>query len=182
MAALVLEYYVVLRSVLRAKPHLRRCRTRCPHCGIFFLTHPCNLHQRGQIRCPFGCRTQCRGARARRRSEAYYKSRRGKEAKQKLNQRRCRLPPRQAGQGPATAPPERPRHRPKPDSSAIKKRSVRLNPVILQHVRMVVSLIEGRRVNRRQVQLMLAKILRQHTLTRRKQIDQTVLWLHKHPP
>jgi hypothetical protein len=32
------------------------------------------------------------------------------------------------------------------------------------------------------VQLMLAKILRQHTLTRRQQIDQTVLWLHKHPP
>lgn len=180
MAALVLEYYVVLRSVLRAKPHLRHCRTRCPHCGIFFLTHPCNLHQRGQIRCPFGCRTQCRGARARRRSEAYYQSQRGKGAKKKLNQRRCRLPPRQAGQGPATAPPKRPPHRPKPD--VVKQRSLRPRPMILQHVRMVVSLIEGRRVSRRQVQLMLAKILRQHTLTRRKQIDQTVLWLHKYPP
>jgi len=138
------------------------------------------LHQRGQIRCPFGCRAQCRGARARRRSEAYYKSQRGKEAKKKLNQRRCRLPPRQAGPGPATAPPKGPRRRLKP--GAVKKRSVRSNSVILQHVRMVVSLIEGRRVSRRQVQLMLAKILRQHTLTRRKQIDQTVLWLHKHPP
>jgi hypothetical protein len=180
VAALVLEYYVVLRSVLRAKPHLRRCRTRCPHCGIFFLTHPCNLHQRGQIRCPFGCRTQCRDVRAKRRSEAYYQSQRGKEAKKKLNQRRCRLPPRQAGQGPVTAPPQRPRHRPK--LHAVKQRSVRPNPAILQHVRMVVSLIEGRRVSRRQVLWMLAKILRQHTLTRRKPIDQTVLWLHKHPP
>jgi hypothetical protein len=47
---------------------------------------------------------------------------------------------------------------------------------------MVVSLIEGRRVSRRQVLLMLAKILRQHTLTRRPRIDQTVRWLHKQPP
>jgi hypothetical protein len=180
VAALVLEYYVVLRSLLRAKPHLRRCRTRCPDCGIFFLTHPCNRTQRGLIRCPFGCRQENRRRKALGRSRAYYSDPKGKEIKKKLNQRRCRLPPRQAGQGPATAPPKRPRHRPKP--CAVKQRSVRPNPVILQHVRMVVSLIEGRRVSRRQVQLMLAKILRQHTLTRRKQIDQTVLWLHKHPP
>jgi hypothetical protein len=53
---------------------------------------------------------------------------------------------------------------------------------MLQHVRMVVGLIEGRRVSRRQVRLVLAKILRQHTLTRRKRIDHAVLWLHKQPP
>jgi len=53
---------------------------------------------------------------------------------------------------------------------------------MLQHVRMVVRLIESRSVNRRQVLLMLAKNLRQHTLTRRKQIDHAVVWLHKQPP
>jgi hypothetical protein len=47
---------------------------------------------------------------------------------------------------------------------------------------MVVSLMEGRRITRRQVLLMLAKILRQHTLTRRRKIDHAVLWLKKRPP
>jgi hypothetical protein len=56
------------------------------------------------------------------------------------------------------------------------------NPVMLQHVRMVVSLLEGRRVSRQQVLVMLAKILRQHTLRRRKKIDHAVLWLKKRPP
>lgn len=180
MAALVLEYYVVLRSVLRAKPHLRPCRTRCPHCGIFFLTHPCNRQQRGLIRCPFGCRQEHRRREALGRSTAYYRDEKGKEIKQKLNQRRCRLPDRPAGERSAAKPPKRPSCRPK--QSASKIRTVQPSPVMLQHVRMVVSLIEGRRVSRRAVQLLRAKILRQHTLTRRKRIDQTVLWLHKQPP
>lgn len=171
---------MVLRSVLRAKPHLRRCRTRCPHCGIFFLTHPCNRKQHGLVRCPFGCRQENRRRKAIGRSTAYYSDQDGKGIKQKLNQRRCRLPPRQGSKARATRPPKRPPSPSKP--SVAKGRSVRPNLVILQHVRMVVSLIEGRRVSRRQVLLMLGKILRQHTLTRRKQIDQTVLWLHKQPP
>jgi len=180
VAALVLEYYVVLRSVLRAKPYLRRCPTRCPHCGIFFLTHPCNRKQRGLIRCPFGCRSEHRRRKAIGRSTAYYGDQDGKAIKKRLNQRRCRLPSRQGSKARATRLPGRP---PRPAKPCLANgRSVRPNPVILQHVRMVVSLIEGRRVSRRQVQLMLAKILRQHTLTRRRQIDQTVLWLHKQPP
>lgn len=175
----MLEYYVVLRSVLRAKPYLRRCPTRCPHCGIFFLTHPCNRKQRGLIRCPFGCRSEHRRRKAVGRSSAYYSDQAGKEIKKQLNQRRCRLLPRRGSKGRAT----RSRRKPPPAKPCLANgRSVRPNPVILQHVRMVVSLIEGRRVSRRQVQLMLTKILRQHTLTRRKQIDQTVLWLHKQPP
>jgi hypothetical protein len=47
---------------------------------------------------------------------------------------------------------------------------------------MVVSLIEGRRISRRQVLRMLANNLRQHSLVRRKKIDQAVAWLLKHPP
>jgi hypothetical protein len=174
VAALVLEYYMVLRSVLRAKPQLRRCRTRCPHCRIFFLTHPCNLKQRGKVRCPFGCRAEHRRREALRRSSAYYSDPDGKEIKKKINQRRCRLPARAAS--PPTSPP------PRPKRSAAKVRSVKPTPLMLQHVRMVVGLIEGRRVSRRQVRLVLAKILRQHTLTRRKRIDHAVLWLHKQPP
>jgi hypothetical protein len=177
---LVLEYYVVLRSVVRAKPHLRRCRTRCPHCGIFFLIHPCNWKQRGLIRCPFGCRQEHRRRAAIRRSSAYYSDPEGKKRKKNINQRRCRLSVGQSDPGAATRRLTRPR--PRGPKAVPKICSVRPSPVILQHVRMVVRLIEGRPVSRRQVLLMLAKILRQHTLTHRKQIDQTVLWLHKHPP
>jgi hypothetical protein len=53
---------------------------------------------------------------------------------------------------------------------------------MLQHVRMVVSLIEGRRISPRQVLTMLANNLRQHSLVRRKRIDHAVAWLLKHPP
>jgi hypothetical protein len=67
-------------------------------------------------------------------------------------------------------------------TSTSKARCARPTPQMLQHVRMVVSLIEGRRISRRQVRLMLAKNLRQHTVVRRRKIDQAVLWLHKQPP
>ncbi len=176
MAALVLEYYVVLRSVLRAKPHLRHCRTRCRQCRIFFLTHPCNLKQRGLIRCPFGCRAEHRRREAIGRSRAYYSDEQGKQRKRRINQRRCRRPVRPAGTHSGASPPPRLKQPP------VQVRATKPSPVMLQHVRMVVRLIESRSVNRRQVLLMLAKNLRQHTLTRRKQIDHAVVWLHKQPP
>ena len=53
---------------------------------------------------------------------------------------------------------------------------------MVEHVRMVVSLIEGRRVSRRAILRMLAKNKRQHTMARRRRIDQAVLWLKEHPP
>jgi hypothetical protein len=178
VAALVLEYYLVLRSAFRAKPVLRACRTRCPSCGIFFLTHPCNLHQRGRIRCPFGCRQEHRRREAIGRSAAYYRNPKGKERKKKINQRRCLLSARPEGKGRAGW------HKAKraAPSKRLAGKSLKPRPGILQHVRMVVRLIEGRRISRRQVLLMLAKILRQHTLTRRKKIDHAVLWLKKRPP
>jgi len=197
VAALVLEYYLVLRSAFRAKPKLRACRTRCPSCGILFLTHPCNLHQRGRIRCPFGCRQEHRRREAIRRSTAYYRSPKGKESKKKLNQRRCLLSARPAGLSAACPPPQRGRHvpgqagqdrpsEPKAKRAAPSKRPtgkrLQPSPEILQYVRLVVSLMEGRRITRRQVLVMLAKILRQHTLTRRRKIDHAVLWLKKRPP
>jgi len=49
-------------------------------------------------------------------------------------------------------------------------------------VRMVASLIEGRRISRGQVRRMLARKMRQHTMGRRRRIDQTVAWLNEEPP
>ena len=170
MAALVLEYYVVLRSVLRAKPHLRACLTRCRHCGIFFLTHRRNAGRR-DLRCPFGCREAHRKQASAQRSAAYYREPKGKRKKRDLNQRRPRkyCPPKLAPNPPRTRTPKR-------------RRRPRWNPQMVEYVRMVASLIEGRRISRGQVRRMLARKMRQHTMGRRRRIDQTVAWLNEEPP
>jgi hypothetical protein len=67
-------------------------------------------------------------------------------------------------------------------TAAPKARSAQKNRLIVDHVRMVVSLIEGRPISRRQVLRMLATVLRQHTMCRIRQIDHTVAWLKKQPP
>jgi len=158
-----------LRSILRAKPHLRACLTRCRHCGIFFLTHPRNA-RRHDLRCPFGCREAHRKQASAQRSAAYYREPKGKRKKSDLNQRRPRkyCPPKPAPDPPRTRRSKRPRPR--------------WNPRMVEYVRMVASLIEGRRVSRGQVLGMLARKMRQHTLVRQRRIDQTVAWLHEEPP
>ena len=166
MAALVLDYYWLLRSVLRAKPDLRACLTRCRHCRIFFLTHPRNAQQRDKVRCPFGCREAHRKQESTRRSVAYYRDPDVKKHKKvPLNQRRSR---KGSAAGSATAAP--------------KVRFAKKNPLIVDHVRMVVSLIEGRRVGRWEILEMLERVLRQHRLGRRRKIDHTLAWLNEHPP
>ena len=161
VVALVLEYYQLLRSVVRAKPHLRACLTRCRHCRIFFLTDPRNAGRHG-LGCPFGCREAHRKAASAQRSSAYYGDAPGRQKKRLINQRRSAK---------AAVPPPAPPPRP-----------VQWNPEIVEHVRVVTSLIEGWRVSRDQVLAMLAKNLRQHSICRCRQIDQTVAWLNKEPP
>jgi hypothetical protein len=165
----VLECYVLLRSVLRAKPHLRACLTRCRHCGIFFLTHPRNAG-RQDLRCPFGCREAHRKQASAQRSAAYYRTSEGKRRKSEINQRRPRkyCPPK-----PRPNPPRPPKPR---------RRRPKWNPLMIEYVRMLVGLIEGRRISRGQVFRMLARNLRQHTMVGRRQIDQTVAWLNEEPP
>ena len=165
----MLEYYVLLRSALRAKRHLRACLTRCRHCRIFFLTHPRNTRRR-DLRCPFGCREAHRKQASAQRSAAYYRQPKGKRKKSDLNQRRPRkycLPKPAPGPPPARVP---------------QRRCPRWNPRMVDYVRMVASLIEGRRVSRGQVLRMLARKMRQHTMGRRRRIDQTVAWLQEEPP
>ena len=160
---------MLLRSVLWAKPHLRKCLARCRHCRIFFLTHPRNARRR-DLRCPFGCRQAHRKQASAQRSAAYYSDAAGKQRKSQLNQRRPRK----------YCAPEPPSDRPQPQRP--KGRRPRWSPRMVEYVRMVASLIEGRRVSRGQVLRMLARKMRQHTMGRRRRIDQTVAWLHKEPP
>lgn len=155
----MLSYYVVLRSVLRIKPWLRKCLARCRHCGIFFLTDPRNAGRR-DLGCPFGCSQAHRQKQSTERSVAYYQEPEGKVKKQALNARR-RKTPRPPGP-PNPVPPE-------------------LCP-FYQYLCVMLGLIEGRAVQLWEVIEMLERTVRQHRMVRTRRIDQGVSWLHEQPP
>ncbi len=155
----MLSYYLVLRSVVRIKPWLRKCLARCRHCGIFFLTHARNAGRK-DLGCPFGCREAHRRSQSTRRSVAYYREPEGKVKKQALNARRGKTPQPPAPPHPAPAWP-----RP-----------------ILQYVCVMAGLIEGRPVHLGEVVEMLERTVRQHHMVRTRRIDQSVAWLNAQPP
>lgn len=159
----MLSYYVVLRSVLRLKPWLRKCLARCRHCGIFFLTDPRNAG-RQDLGCPFGCREAHRLKQSTRRSVAYYREPEGRVKKQALNARRRKTP--------TAAPPPAP----------VQPTAQPWPRAIVAYVRVVVSLIEGRPVHFWEVVQMLERTLRQHRMVRTRRIDQALAWLNARPP
>ena len=174
---MVLTYYLILRSILEVNAHLRRCLKRCRHCGIFFLTDRRNAGRkeerdvgRKDLRCPFGCSEAHDKEQSTRRSVAYYQTDKGKKKKQALNQRRKRREGSDSAQslGLQSEPPP-PVGAPWPEP-------------IVEHVGVVVSLIEGRPVSREEILQMLAKILRQRGMGRQRKTDQAVRWLHENPP
>lgn len=165
IAPLVLAYYVVLRSVLRLKPWLRKCLARCRHCGIYFLTDPRNAG-RQNLGCPFGCRQAHRRRQSTRRSVAYYREPEGKAKKRDLNARRRKSP------APA----------PSPTVPPVQSGPLPWTRTILDYVRVLTSLIEGRPVQLWEVVAMLERTVRQHRMVRRRRIDQSVAWLNEQPP
>jgi hypothetical protein len=199
-------------------PRLRQCLVRCRHCGIFFLTDPCN-GGRENLGCPFGCREAHRRRQSTIRSGAYYREPEGKRKKSDLNQKR--RPRTSHGQSPAVPPPScqapgtnqaiptgngqspgvpaasvavpevtsaAAASSPAPGAAeptpvrVAETSSARWNPLLLEYVRMVVSLMEGRPVSAAEILEMLQTFLRQHSLGRRRKIDHTLAWLHEHPP
>ena len=56
------------------------------------------------------------------------------------------------------------------------------NPEMVEHVRMMTSLIEDRMVSREETLEMLEKVMRQHSISRRERIDYIVQWLKKNSP
>jgi hypothetical protein len=158
---LIFAHYVLLRSIWRAHPELRRCRTRCRHCRIFFLTDPRNA-SRCDLGCPFGCAEAHCKRQSNQRSTAYYQDKDGKEKKRQQNAKRRKTTV------PAASPlPEEPLPWPRP---------------IVEYVRMVVSLIEGRQVSLAEVLEMLVRVMRQHRMVRTRRIDQVIARLNEHPP
>lgn len=155
----MLSYYVVLRSVLRRKPWLRKCLARCRHCGIFFLCDRRNA-ERQDLGCPFGCSRAHRQKQSTKRSVAYYQQTEGKVKKQALNTRR-----RKSSPAPARPSPVPPGLRP-----------------FLEYLCVMLGLIEGRPVQLWEVLEMLERTVRQHRMVRTRPIDQGVAWLHEQPP
>lgn len=196
---MVLEYYVVLRSVLRAKPRRRKCLSRCRHCGIFFLTDPRNA-RRYDLGCPFGCRRAHRRRESIRRSTEYYRGEQGRKYKRRQNQRqqekrRLRAaaenpsaghglerpaPPSPSGESEVAGPSP-----PPPAAASPPNDPVSFPPPpehLLQYLKRVVSWIEERPVSGAELLAMLQQVFRQRSTVRRRRIDHTVAWLHEHPP
>lgn len=153
----MLSYYVVLRSVLRVKPWLRKCLARCRHCGIFFLSDPRNAGRR-DLGCPFGCSRAHRQRQSTLRSVAYYREPEGKIKKEALNARRRK------------------------SSLSLPANPVLLGQPFLRYLCVVLGLIEGRTVGLWEVEEMLERTARQHRMVRTRRIDQGVAWLHEQPP
>lgn len=160
VAGLVLQYYALLRSVIRTRAKLRPCLTRCWHCGIFFVAAACNRGRK--LGCPFGCAPAHRRQEWRRHSQEYYQSPPGRTKRSALNQRRKN--PRQRPEAPVPPPaPEIP-------------------PLLVGYVQRVVSAIEGGPVSRGEILAMLRKEKRQHSLVRKRRVDQIIRALHERPP
>jgi hypothetical protein len=159
---LVQQYYVVLRSVLRSRPDLRRCLSRCRHCRIFFLTHPRNAGRR-DLRCPFGCREAHRKRRSTERSVAYYATAEGKVKKKMQNGKRAEGGIRTDANPPVAEAPEFPAG-------------------MVRYVAIVASLIEGRPVSEEEIIQMLLRAMRQHSMARRRRMDYVVAQLNQHGP
>ena len=102
------------------------------------------------------------------RSVAYYRDAIGKKKKQALNGKRAK--PGSKGNGPAAWP------------GRLESNSGWWDPLMLEYVQMVVSLIEARSVSRAEILEMLQRVLRQHSLGRCRKIDHAVIWLQEHPP
>lgn len=92
---------------------------------------------------------------------AYYQSQEGKSKKRDQNNKRRKAPV-------ASQPP--------------KEEGLPWPRPIVEYVRVVVSLIEGRKISFQEIVEMLQQNLRQHSMCRRRKIDQSVVWLNEQPP
>jgi len=123
------------------------------------------------MRCPYGCREAHRKQYSTQRSVEYYRTDAGKGKKKTQNGKRRRQ--------------ERNPNSEKESAENISRPEANKgewNAQMVEHVRVVTSLIEGRRVNLDEILKMLSRILRQPTHTRRRRMDYIVGHLNKASP
>jgi len=142
----VAAYYWLIRHVIEQQPEIKSILTRCRHCRILFFTDPRNKGRK-DLGCPFGCREIRRRQKSTQRSVAYNSSEEGRRKKVELNQRRSR----EKGGNDSTN-----------QDPVVRKEDV--DRTILLHTRMVISLIEGYRVDLETITALAEKFLRQHSI------------------
>jgi hypothetical protein len=150
--------------VLKEKPHLRKCLTRCRHCRILFFAHPRNA-ARSDLRCPFGCQQAHRKKNSTKRSVEYYRSEAGKIKKKYLNARRN-------GRLAESSP----------DENFAESCKFGIDKATVHHIRTVTSLIQGRAVTIKEVIVLIHKILRQHSIDKRGKSFYAAVYHHKRAP
>ena len=147
------------------------------------------------LRCPFGCRQHHRRQQSHQRSTGYYQTRSGQAKKKRLNARRSMQPQASASHPQPDRPPEcdvdRTSSQPANQSSVpvtvclegvVLSESTLANSITLSHLRMIVRLIEGVVLNRREMIDLLRAAMRQHSFAYRRRIDYVLAFLHQHPP
>lgn len=242
----MLEYYVVLDSILRDKPEVRHLLAWCRHCGIPFIRDPRNAG-RGDLGCPFGCVDLHRRRESNKRSVRYNGSPKGKLKRYQREEERRLAAERSAAEAskaremhpaatveeaqdavpqsvetlhrdlraahtscpsPDVAPPatdqaapnaeatpggpvsrsieecgaSSPRERgPSVGSPPGEAEQPEFHPGIVSYIRVVISLLEGRRIDREEILEMLARTKRQRSFAREKRIDYVLRRLREEP-
>jgi len=206
---LVQQYLLALESAVESHPDVPVCVVSCARCEIRFLTHRRNA-RRKDLGCPFGCREHRRRECARQRSQAYYRTESGRAKKEHHNLRRklaglrASSPSPQAprpSSSPATPPPTpappptpipSPARAVSPDAVppqielrlggiVLDEPTVRISP-LLPYVLTVVNLLEGIRLDLRELVDLLLTVLRQRSMGLRRRRDYVLEYLHQHPP
>lgn len=109
---------------------------------------------------------------------AYYRTDVGKFKKRLQNGKRRRAEPTPE----RDKQPEEEEKPPEKDMSGGTLDGSGFDAGMVSYLRMVTSLIEGRKVSRKEIFQMLARILRQHSIARRRRVDYFVWYLNKSPP
>ena len=190
----------------------QHCLIRCRHCRIFFLTHRRNHRRLHLVSCPFGCRKEHERRESIRRAAAYYREHPERKRALNQRRYRLvlgpvsshpgsakpeehspaassEIPVRQPRVGATAGTPSEPLP-PRADSSSSLQCPLELIEVlpkaqdqeVMEHVRIIVSLLEARPVSVEEIWQTLLHFWRQRTIGRRRPVDHIVAWLNDHPP
>ena len=183
------HYYFILRSVLHDQPHLRHYLTRCTHCPIFFITHPCNAG-RTDLGCPFGCSETHRKNESTKRSTAYYQTPEGKEKKKQLNANARNKTNQTTGER------EEPSSQNKnineepltldeqnaEKNNSDKDKTIHPDKKMLHYLQCLFNLIDRQFLSYQQILDLLNRKIRQHHLRKRKEIEYVIDYCRSKPP
>lgn len=137
------------------------------------------------MRCPFGCRDAHRKESSKKRSAEWYRSKKGKEKKKTLNERRFRQTSSDSSNE-DLAKEESVEHKEEvvldEPEVVVDEPEVVWNKTTVSYIQMLVSLIEGRLVSLDEVLEMLLKIVRQHSIDRRRRFIYTFTYPDQKPP